>query len=67
MNIQEGGTVMKLELNDKEKDTLVTTLENFIPELRAEIASGVKHEWKIELKDKETVLKSILERLKATN
>lgn len=58
---------MKLDLNDKEKDLLVTTLENFIPELRAEIASGVKHDWKVELKDEEAVLKGILERLKSTN
>lgn len=58
---------MKLELNDKEKEILVTTLENFIPELRAEIASGVRHDWKIELKDEEALLKGVLERLKATN
>jgi len=56
---------MNFELTDKERDTLVLVLENFIPDLRAEIASGVKHDWKIELKNEEAVLKAILEKLKA--
>ena len=58
---------MKIELTDREKESLLTVLENVIPELRAEIASGVRHDWKLEMKTEETVLKGILERLKATN
>jgi hypothetical protein len=56
---------MKLELTDKEKDMLVGVLKDYIPELRGEIASGVKHDLKLELKDEEAVLKGILEKLMA--
>ena len=55
---------MQLELNEKERDILVLELENVIPELRGEIASGVKHDWKVELKKEEEILKVLLERLK---
>jgi hypothetical protein len=56
---------MNLELTDKEKDMLVGVLKDYIPELRGEIASGVKHDLKLELKDEEAVLKGILEKLMA--
>ena len=56
--------MMQLELSDKERDMLVLELENFIPELRGEIASGVRHEWKLELKKEEEILKGVLEKLK---
>ena len=55
---------MNLELSDKERDKLVSVLEYFIPELREEIASGVKHDWKVELKQEKQLLQDILERLK---
>ncbi len=55
---------MNLELTSQEKDMLISVLENFIPNLRAEIASGVKHEWKVALHKEEDALKSILENLK---
>ena len=55
---------MNLELTDQEKDMLVIVLENFIPDLRSEIASGVKHDWKIKLHEEEDILKEILEKLK---
>ena len=55
---------MQLELTDKEREMLVLELENFIPELRGEIASGVRHEWKLELKKEEEILKGVLEKLK---
>ena len=55
---------MNLELTDQEKDKLILVLENFIPNLRAEIASGVKHDWKVELHKEEDILKAILEKLK---
>ncbi len=55
---------MNLELTDQEKDKLILVLENFIPNLRAEIASGVKHDWKVELHKEEDILKKILEKLK---
>jgi len=55
---------MNFELTDQEKDKLILVLENFIPNLRAEIASGVKHDWKVELHKEEDILKAILEKLK---
>jgi hypothetical protein len=54
---------MNLELTDKEKDMLSAVLKDYIPELRGEIASGVKHDFKLELKEEEAVLKNILKKL----
>ncbi len=54
---------MNLELTDKEKDALIVVLKDYIPELRGEIASGGKHEFKEELKEEEAILKGILEKL----
>ncbi len=57
---------MNLELTNQEKDMLVLVLENFIPDLRAQIASGVKHDWKVKLHEEEEILKAVLEKLKAS-
>jgi hypothetical protein len=62
---KEGGVDMNLELTDKEKDALLGVLNDYIPELRGEIASGGKHEFKEELKTEEAVLKAIRDKLKA--
>lgn len=56
---------MNLELSNKEKEILISALENFISELRAEIASGVKHDWRVEMKKEESGLKEILSKLQA--
>ena len=56
---------MNLELTAKEKEMLVGVLKDYIPELRGEIASGVKHDLKLELKEEEAVLKGILEKINA--
>lgn len=56
---------MNLELTDKEKNALLEVLNDYIPELRGEIASGGKHDFKEELKVEEAVLKAIFEKLKA--
>lgn len=56
---------MNLILTDKEKDMLIAVLKDYIPELRGEIASGGKHDFKQELKEEEGVLKGILEKLNA--
>lgn len=58
-----GGVDMNLELSDKEKEMLVGVLKDYIPELRGEIASGVKHDMKQELKEEEAVLRGLLEKL----
>ncbi|MEW6609596.1 MAG: hypothetical protein AB1414_19485 [bacterium] len=54
---------MTLELTEKEKKALIEVLKDYIPELRGEIASGVKHDLKQELKEEEEILKGILEKL----
>lgn len=58
---------MKLDITDKERDKLVMVLERFIPELRGEIASGVKHEWKIAMKEDKVTLTELLNKLKQLN
>jgi hypothetical protein len=58
---------MNLELTDIEREKLVTVLEHFIPELRGEIASGVKHDWKIQMKKEKNILTDVLEKLKNLN
>ena len=58
---------MNLEIDINEKDKLVHVLEYFIPELRGEIASGVKHDWKVELKNEEKILKGVLDKLMRLN
>lgn len=56
---------MNVNLNLKEKDLLITELEETtIPELRGMIASGMKKELRDELKQDEEVLKGLLEKLK---
>ncbi len=57
---------MNVKFSDTEKNALVSVLERYIPELRGEIASGVKHDWKIEMKKEKDVLNSILDKLKET-
>jgi hypothetical protein len=56
---------MNLQLSEKEKEMLLGVLKDYIPELRGEIASGAKHDFKVELKEEEAVLKGILEKLQA--
>ena len=58
---------MNFDIDINEKDKLVHVLEYFIPELRGEIASGVKHDWKVELKNEEKILKGVLDKLKRLN
>lgn len=60
----KGGEFMNLDITVKERDKLVMVLENYIPELRGEIASGVKHDWKIAMKEEKVTLSEVLKRLK---
>jgi hypothetical protein len=55
---------MNLELTDKEKEVLTGVLKDYLPELRGEIASGGKHEFKEDLKAEEATIKRILDKLK---
>jgi hypothetical protein len=58
---------MNLELSNIEREKLVSVLEHFIPELRGEIASGVKHDWKVEMKKEKNILTDVLGKLKSLN
>ncbi len=55
---------MNVELTDKERDILIAVLKDYLPELRGEIASGGKHEFKEDLKDEEKTIKQIMDKLK---
>ncbi len=55
---------MKLDLDPKEIDLLISELEAIIPELRGVIASGVKKDLKDELKKDKLMLMDILEKLR---
>jgi hypothetical protein len=55
---------MNLDITDNERNKLVMVLENYIPELRGEIASGVKHDWKVAMKEEKVTLSEVLKRLK---
>lgn len=54
-----------IELNAKEAETLVTALESYLPDLATERVGTDNREWHAELKERETVLGEILNRLKA--
>ncbi len=58
---------MNVEIDINEKDKLVHVLEYYIPELRGEIASGVKRDWKVEMKNEEKILNGVLDKLKRLN
>jgi hypothetical protein len=56
---------MVIELNTNERDLLVTELEKTtIPELRGEIASGMRKALRDDFKKDEEAFKGILEKLK---
>jgi hypothetical protein len=55
---------MNMELNEKERVILTQAIEKYLFELRGEIASGVKHDMKQQLKEEESVLNGILQRVK---
>jgi len=59
----KGGVDMTIELTEREKTMLAEVLKDYIPELRGEIASGAKHDFKIELKEEKEILTGILEKL----
>ncbi len=61
----KGVNCMIIELNPKEKEMLVTALETtIIPELRGEIASGMRKDLREEFKKDEETFKNVLEKLK---
>lgn len=56
---------MNINLEKKERDLLVTELEETtIPQIRELVASGMRKKSRDELKEDEVVLKTVLEKLK---
>lgn len=55
--------MIQLSLNENEAATLRVVLEQYIPDLRMEIADTEKMEYRELLKEREGVLKKILELL----
>ncbi|MGB9082523.1 MAG: hypothetical protein WCD00_14590 [Desulfuromonadaceae bacterium] len=54
-----------IELNEKETAALVSALESYLPELATERVGTDNREWHAELKERESTLGEILNRLKA--
>ena len=56
---------MKVDLEKRERDLLVTELEETtIPQIRELVASGMRKNSRDELKADEAILKTVLEKLK---
>jgi hypothetical protein len=62
---RDRGNVMKIELNDKECDTLREVLESYLSELTSEIAHTDDRDFRDNLKDKRTTIENIAQRLEA--
>jgi len=56
-----------IELNTKEASALVAALESYLPDLATERVGTDNREWHAELKERESILGEILNRLKALN
>jgi hypothetical protein len=53
-----------IELNAKEAAALVTALESYLPDLATERVGTDNREWHTELKEQESILGEVLNRLK---
>jgi len=56
---------MGIELNGPERELLVSLLERDFDELRSEIHHSKSHDFKESLKEREILVRNLLERLKA--
>ncbi len=55
---------MVLELNDKEWQILTRIVDEYLPELRLEIASGrIEYDWRMDMKKEEELVKGIVDKL----
>lgn len=54
-----------IELSEKEVTTLISALESYLPDLATERVGTDNREWHAELKEQETTLGDILNRLRA--
>jgi hypothetical protein len=54
-----------IELSEKEVTTLINALESYLPDLATERVGTDNKEWHAELKEQETILGDILNRLKS--
>ncbi len=56
---------MKIELNNKERETLSEALQSYLSDLTSEIAHTDDRDFRDNLKDKRTTLEKIAERLES--
>jgi hypothetical protein len=64
-SLREEAENMLINLEKKERDLLVTELEETtIPQIRVLVASGMRKKSRDELKEDEVALKAVLEKLK---
>lgn len=55
--------MVRIELTEKEATVLAKMLESYLSDLRAEIVATEKKEWRVEMKEWETIGRDILQRL----
>jgi hypothetical protein len=66
--VQERNDTMMLEINEQEKEVLISQLEVMVlPELRCQIGSRVPKDIRDDLKKDKMMLVSIVEKLKASS
>ena len=54
----------KLHLTSQEEDELLLILERYLPDIKSEIANTDSKEFRKQLKDRETFMTELMERLK---
>ena len=54
----------KLHLTEREEGELLTVLERYLPDLKNEIANTDRKEFRRDLKERETFMKELINRLK---
>ena len=56
--------MIRIELTEAEATVLAEILESYLSDLRGEIVRTEKREWRSEMKDRESMVKEILQRLR---
>lgn len=56
--------MIRIELTETETTMLTEILESYLSDLRGEIVRTEKMEWRTEMKDRESKIKEILQRLR---
>lgn len=56
--------MIQIELTEREATVLSEMLESYLSDLRVEIVRTEKKEWRTEMKDRESIGKDLLQRLR---